>query len=230
LISAWWGRNVDAVGIQQDQKIYTERLIEQFDHFGIDKNKINSIIDIGGSTGVMLSGLDQWLGGGRRLVNVDPAEKETDISISSGIETKKQFIENLEIDEKFDLVLMCWAVDHLRSVKTALKKIRSIMHRNSYFWIDFVDFEKILDKKQSAEGSIKIDHNFNLTDVILEEYLHTCGFEVLRKIVAIDKWHIGYICKIDKPKKLNLKKLKSHGFDLYDRIRKLNEEFEDENF
>lgn len=230
LISAWWGRNIDAVGIQKDQKIYTQRLIEQFDHLGIDKIKIDSIIDIGGSTGVMLSGLSEWLGGNKRLVNIDPAEKETDISISSGIETKKDFIENLNIGEKFDLVLMCWAVDHLRSIKTTLKKIRSIMHKDSYFWIDFVDFEKILNKKQSVEGSIKIDHNFNLTDVVLEEYLKVCGFKIIRKIVSMDKWHVGYVCKITEPKKIDSKKLKKHRDYLYKKIRNLNEEFEDENF
>ena len=230
LISAWWGRNIDENGIQADQKIYISRLLDQLNLLKIDKTKIKKILDVGGSTGIMLSAVEQWVGRDCVLVNIDPAEKETNISLSQGIETRKEIIENTDLKTKFDFIMMCWAVDHLRSIKKSLKKIRSLMTNESYFWIDFADFEKLIKKQNSVEGVIKIDHNYYLTETTMEEYLSSTGFTVIRKIIAMDKWHIGYLCKKAKKKKLNFKKLNEEKKLLLKQIRNLNESFENENF
>lgn len=231
LVSAFHGRNIDEISVQDDQKIYLKQLIEQFEMTGVNKKKIKNILDIGGSTGVMLNGLQQWTGNECQLLNIDPAEKETGQSVMKGIDTKIGLFENINFEkEKFDLILNCWAIDHLVSIKKSLDKVRTLMHTDSLFWCDFMDFRKIYLRKSSIEGALKIDHNYYLTDTVMEEYLSTSGLEIVRKFVAVDKWHVGYLCKKGDKKPLNLTKLYKEKEILYREIRTLNEKFDDQRF
>lgn len=231
LVSAYHGRVINEITVQEDQKIYLKTLIEQFEMSGIDKNQIQSILDIGGSTGIMLCGLREWIGKDCKLLNIDPSKKETLQSLNYDVETKIEMFEDIQFkEEKFDLIINCWAIDHLRSIRKSLNKVRSLMHEKSLFWFDFMDFRKIYLKKSSVEGALKIDHNYYLTDTVMESYLGVCGLEIVRKFVAADKWHIGYLCKRGDYQILDIEKLEEERKILYREIRNLNEQFDDRRY
>lgn len=197
LVSAYHGRRIDAETIQEDQIIYAEEQANILEEY-LSSKEFTSLLDIGGSTGVVAHYFAQRFG--LHATILDPSQVELEKAKGLGLETTAGLLEDFDPGEKrFDLVLLCQTVDHLLDVSGAMNKVRALMEANGLFFLDIVDFRAAYLRNWSVEKSIKIDHPFYLTEDTMRAYLLRAGFDVLRMVYAADHLHIGYVCRIGKP-------------------------------
>lgn len=191
LVSAYHGRRIDADTIQDEQRTYAvERaaLLEPF-----VRKQGGTLLDIGGSTGVVAHHLAGRFG--LRATVLDPSPAELERARRLDLETIVGLLESFEPgDRRFDLVTLCQTIDHLLDVASALAKIRSLLTPDGLFFVDIVDFRAACLRNWSVEEAVKIDHPYYLTEATMEAYLRRAGFDVLRKEYAADHLHVGYVC------------------------------------
>jgi SAM-dependent methyltransferase len=192
LVSAYHGRLIDARTIQAEQRAYAsvcaELLAPRLESWGG-----KSLLDVGGSTGVVAHHLKERFG----LVAtvLDPAPLEIEVARQLGLQTVTGFVESYDSGgSTYDLILLCQAVDHLLDVSLSLGRIRELLSSDGLLFVDIVDFRAAYRRNGSVEGAIKIDHPFYLTGETMWAYLCRSGFDVLGVDYAADHLHIGYVC------------------------------------
>lgn len=197
LVSAYHGRLIDAQTIQGEQLDYAKALAAFLAPW-MSGREIRSMLDIGGSTGVVSMELSRQFE--LKSAVLDPAADELEWARGFGMETIAGFLEDYDpAGRKFDLITLCQTIDHLTDAAGSLRKIRELISDHGLFFVDIVDFRAAYLRVRSVEGAVKIDHPFYFTEPTVEAMLLRAGFEVLRKSYAGDHLHIGYICGPAKP-------------------------------
>ena len=193
LVSAYHGRLIDAHTVQEEQGEYAADR-EQFVRPFIDAARMKTLLDIGGSTGVVASHFAKAFGLTATLI--DPAPLEVAQAKQFGIETITGLVEAHDFGERrFDLVLICQTVDHLLDIAATLKKVRELLTEHGLLFIDIVDFRAAYLRNWSVDEAIKIDHPFYLTEQTMPAFVRRAGFDVLRTDYAADHLHVNYICR-----------------------------------
>jgi 2-polyprenyl-3-methyl-5-hydroxy-6-metoxy-1,4-benzoquinol methylase len=193
LVSAYHGRLIDAQTVQDEQREYAADR-EQFARPFIQSSRATTLLDIGGSTGVVASHFAKAFGLTATLI--DPAPLEIAQAKQLGIETITGLVEAHDFGaRRFDLVLICQTVDHLLDIAGTLKKVRELLTDHGLLFIDIVDFRAAYLRNWSVDEAIKIDHPFYLTQETMAAYLRRAGFEALRADYAADHLHVSYICR-----------------------------------
>jgi len=118
LVSAYHGRQIDAQTVQSEQRVYADRLIRFLrSHL---PGSPSTVLDIGGSTGVVASAIQVALGSAPTVV--DPAPDELGVAAAMGIETVAAFAEEFDPGpRRWQLVLLCQTIDHLLDVSSAIE-------------------------------------------------------------------------------------------------------------
>lgn len=197
LVSAYHGRRIDELTIQEEQRAYAERALAVVAPF-LSPDAGGVLLDIGGSTGVVAHHMASRLG--LSAVVLDPAPLEIEEARLLGLETVVGTAEEFDPGEqRFDVVLMCQTVDHLLDVASALAGVRRLVARDAVFFVDIVDFRAAYIRNWKVEEAVKIDHPYYLTEPVIHAYLSRAGFEVLRKQYAADALHVGYVCRASEP-------------------------------
>ena len=197
LVSAYHGRTIDAETIQVEQRDYAADLAELLAP-RLEKWAGKSLLDVGGSTGVVAHHFAERFGLAATVI--DPAPLEIEVARSLGLETVTGFVEDCDPgDASYDLILLCQAVDHLLDASLSLRRIRELLTPGGLFFVDIVDFRAAYRRNGSVEAAIKIDHPFYLTHETIQAQLRRCGFEVLAVNYASDHLHIGYVCGQGEP-------------------------------
>lgn len=193
LVSAYHGRLIDATTIQQEQREYAvERgdLLEPF----VAGRGYTTLLDIGGSTGVVAHALAQRFH--VRPTVVDPAPLETAQAQMLGLETIQGLVEQVDLGERrFDLVVLCQTIDHLLDVAGTLRRLRQLLTAQGMLFVDIVDFRAAYLRNWSIEEAVKIDHPYYLTEATASAYLRRAGFDVVRSDYAADHLHVSYIAR-----------------------------------
>ncbi|HLG55015.1 MAG TPA: class I SAM-dependent methyltransferase [Vicinamibacterales bacterium] len=193
LVSAFHGRLIDAQTIQAEQREYAIDRAELARPF-IGGAGLETLLDIGGSTGVVASHFAQTFGLSGTLI--DPAPLEVEHARAFGLETITGLVEEYDFgDRRFDLVLICQTVDHLLDVAGTLKRVRELLTPHGFFFIDIVDFRAAYLRNWSVEDATKIDHPYYLTQETMTAYLRRSGFEIVRASYAGDHLHVSYLCR-----------------------------------
>jgi ubiquinone/menaquinone biosynthesis C-methylase UbiE len=197
LVSAFHGRVIDARTIQAEQREYAAQRAEFARPF-LNRAGLSTMLDIGGSTGVVASHFAQAFGLSGTLI--DPAPLEIKEARAFGLETITGLVEEYEFGgRQFDLVLICQTVDHLLDVAGTLKRVRELLTPNGYLFIDIVDFRAAYLRNWSVEDATKIDHPYYLTQETMTAYLRRAGFETMRAAYAADHLHVSYLCRPTQP-------------------------------
>jgi SAM-dependent methyltransferase len=193
LVSAFHGRLIDATTIQDEQRQYAaDRLAFVEPHVAGTRGE--TLLDIGGSTGVVAHAFAQRLG--LRATVIDPSPLEAAQAQRLGIETMTGLVESTDLGTRqFDVVIVCQTVDHLLDISGTLARVRSLLRQAGRLFIDIVDLRAGYLRNWSIEDTIKIDHPYYLTEETMSAYLARCGFEVLAIDYAADHLHVGYICR-----------------------------------
>jgi 2-polyprenyl-3-methyl-5-hydroxy-6-metoxy-1,4-benzoquinol methylase len=193
LVSAFHGRLIDARSIQGEQQEYAVDRADFMRPF-VDGLRGQTLLDIGGSTGVVAAHVARQFG--LRGTLIDPAPLEIEEARQFGLETIAGLVEEYDFGgRRFDLVLICQTVDHLLDVAGTLTRVRQLLTEHGLLFIDIVDFRAAYLRQWSVEDAIKIDHPYYLTQETMTAYLRRSGFEVLRAGFAVDHLHVSYICR-----------------------------------
>lgn len=190
LVSAFHGRRIDAETVEEEQVGYADALCEligpYLDHRG-------SLLDVGGSTGVVAERLARRFG--LSAVVLDPSPGELARAAARGLETAPGTIEDWDPGgAQFDVVLLCQTIDHLLDIGGSLAKLRSVIAPSGLLFVDIVDFRAAFLRSWSVEVATKVDHPYSLTEPVAEAFLARAGFRVLRANYAADHLHIGFVC------------------------------------
>jgi hypothetical protein len=196
LVSAYHGRLIDAHTIQAEQRDYASDRAECLRPFMSPRMK--TLLDIGGSTGVVAAHIAKEFGLTGTLI--DPAPLEVAEARRFGLGTITGFVEQHDFKgQAFDLVLICQTVDHLLDIAGTLQRVRALLTDRGRLFIDIVDFRAAYLRNRSVEGAVKIDHPYYLTESTMTAYLRGAGCEVLRSDYAADHLHISYVCEPARP-------------------------------
>lgn len=192
LVSAYHGRLIDALTIQDEQREYATALGDFLAPFSPTSGQ--SLLDIGGSTGVVSVELARRFG--FRPTVIDPAPAETEEAVRFGIEAITGFVETWDPEGRtFDWVGMFQTIDHLYDARITLEKIRSVIKPSGWFIVDIVDFRASYLRNLSVEEAIKIDHVYSFTEQTVETLFALTGFEWVRKSYSSDHLHVLYLCR-----------------------------------
>ena len=197
LVSAFHGRLIDARTIQAEQREYAAARVAFARPF-LEGAGLRSMLDIGGSTGVVASHFGQAFGLQGTLI--DPAPLEVEQARTLGLETITGLVEEHDFgNRRFDVVLICQTVDHLLDVAGTLARVRQLLTGRGRLFIDIVDFRAAYLRAWSVEDAVKIDHPYYLTQETMAAYLKRAGFDVLRIDYAADHLHVSYLCSPATP-------------------------------
>ena len=193
LVSAYHGRVIDARSIQQEQREYA---VERGDLLApyLTSRGYRTLLDIGGSTGVVAHALARRFDLSATVV--DPAPLETAQANALGLETIEGLIEAVDLgDRRFDVVLLCQTVDHLLDIAGTLGRVRELLAPAGLLFVDIVDFRAAYLRNWSIEEAVKLDHPYYLTESTMVAYLRQTGFEVVRTDFAADHLHVSYVAQ-----------------------------------
>jgi ubiquinone/menaquinone biosynthesis C-methylase UbiE len=197
LVSAFHGRRIDAQTIQAEQREYASDRAEFVRPF-LTGAGLTTMLDIGGSTGVVASHFVTSFALTGTLI--DPAPLEIQEARAFGLETITGLVEDHDFSgRRFDLVLICQTVDHLLDIAGTLRRVRELLTPNGYLFIDIVDFRAAYLRNWSVEDATKIDHPYYLTQETMTAYLRRTGFESMRVAYAADHLHVSYLCRPTQP-------------------------------
>ncbi len=192
LVSAYYGRHIDAVTVQREQRDYSVEM-ERFLRPYFESRYGESFLDVGGSTGVVAVHLAKCFG--IHPTVIDPASDEIEEAEKMGVETITALMEEWDPgDRRYDIIGMFQTVDHLLDVRATLQKIRQLLKPDGLFVVDIVDFRAAYIKNASVELATKIDHPYSLTEFVMENYLARTGFNILRRAYSADYHLVAYIC------------------------------------
>jgi SAM-dependent methyltransferase len=197
LVSAYHGRLIDAVTIQDEQRRYAVERAAFVAPF-LSRATQRSLLDIGGSTGVVAAHFVKAFGLAGTLI--DPAPLEVEEARRLGLETVTGLVEHYDFgNRRFDVVLICQTVDHLLDVRAVLDGVRRLLSPQGRLFVDIVDFRAAYLRNASVEDATKIDHPYYLTQDTMTAYLRRSGFDVLRTDFAADHLHVSYVCAPGTP-------------------------------
>jgi SAM-dependent methyltransferase len=194
LVSAFHGRLIDAQTIQDEQRAYAEDRADMIRPF-LRGAGLRSMLDIGGSTGVVAGHFAREFGLTGTLI--DPAPLEVEQARAFGLETITGLVEEHDFGRRqFDFVIVCQTVDHLLDVDGTLRRVRNLLTERGYLFIDIVDFRAAYLRGWSIEDATKIDHPYYLTQNTMEAYLRRAGFGIVTVDYAADHLHVSYLCRL----------------------------------
>jgi hypothetical protein len=197
LVSAFHGRLIDARTIQGEQQEYAEDragMIRPFVHGA----GLRTMLDIGGSTGVVAGHFAKAFGLDGTLI--DPAPLEVEQARGFGLETITGLVEEHDFGaRRFDFVIICQTVDHLLDVGGTLRRVRELLTERGQLFIDIVDFRAAYLRGWSLEDATKIDHPYYLTQNTMEAFLRRAGFGIVKVDYAADHLHVSYLCRLSNP-------------------------------
>jgi SAM-dependent methyltransferase len=197
LVSAFHGRLIDAMTIQDEQQEYAVERGDLLAPF-VEGRGYQTLLDIGGSTGVVAHAFAERFT--LRGTVVDPAPLETVRAQALGLETIEGLIERIDLGtRRFDVVALCQTVDHLLDISGTLRRIRELINPRGILFVDIVDLRAGYLRNWSVEAAIKIDHPYYLTEATMAAYLRTAGFDVLRSDFAADHLHVSYVASPAAP-------------------------------
>ena len=140
----------------------------------------NSVLEIGCGTGETIHDIK-----GKRKVGIDYSEKMIEIAKHqfSDVEFHVMAAENIQLDEKFDLIILSNLVGFVDDVQSVFEQLRKVSHPRTkiiityynFLWEPFVKFAELIGLKRSTPNQ-----NWLLKHDI-KNLLALSGFEVYRK-------------------------------------------------
>jgi hypothetical protein len=214
LVSAYHGRTIDAVTVQQDQRGYAAELLPFLRH--ALPAAPATVIDIGGSTGIV----GQAVAGafGATATVLDPAPDELAVAHAAGMDTISGFAEQFDPRERrWDLALLCQTIDHLLDIRATLAAMRRLLTSDGRAFVDVLDFDFAL-RRHGVKGTAKIDHPFYLDRETALGFFQTVGFAVEAERLSEDG-HWGFVLMPNDPGELPAARLGAHADAVLQLIR-----------
>jgi SAM-dependent methyltransferase len=217
LVSAYHGRRIDAVTVQEEQRHYASELVA-FLGLSVPAAPL-SVLDVGGSTGVVGAAVAAAFGAA--VTVLDPAPEELAVAAAAGIETVAGLAETADLgDRRFDLILLCQTVDHLLDVAGALASTRSWLTPGGYAFVDVLDVGLAIARHRAVEQAIKIDHPYYLNRDTATGYFDRTGLAIVAERLS-DDGHWGFVVREDMAREPNWQALQQGADAFLQRLSRL---------
>jgi len=182
LVSAYHGREINAETIQPEQERYA---VEVADFLEPHVKHPRSLLDVGGSTGVVAKYMKERFGVESSVL--DPAGRETDEALRNGLPIIRGTAESFDPDGyRWGIILVCQTIDHLLDPMGVLKKLHGCLADDGLLFVDILDFDKTRE--------IKIDHPYNFTEKTMALFLSKAGYREIARERAPDGVHVRFLC------------------------------------
>lgn len=189
LVSAFHGRRIDAATLRSEQHDYATELAAFL--APLLERRPRSILDVGGSTGVVAGVLAARLNA--RATVLDPAPDELAVARAAGMETIAGFAEQLDPGPRtWDLVLLCQTIDHLLDVRGTLAALRRMTATGGRAFVDILDVDLMLQRAGAIEHVVKIDHPYYLARLTAAAFFARAGYTIVAERVSADG-HRGFL-------------------------------------
>lgn len=215
LVSAYHGRLIDAETVQDEQRSYAAHLASFL--VPLVGSSTETILDVGGSTGVVAGQLGARFGA--RATVLDPAPDELAVARAAGMETFAGFAETFDPDgRRWTLVLLCQTIDHLLDVAGTLAALRRVTDDGGHAFVDILDVDFVLQRTGGIEGTVKVDHPYYLTAATAEAFFTLIGYTVVAERLA-DDGHHGFLLTPGQPAEPDWSSLQIRANAFLDRVR-----------
>ena len=189
LVSAYHGHRIDAETVQRDQRAYATELAAFLEPRLASRPR--TILDVGGSTGVVARLLATRLGA--RATVLDPAPRELMVAARAGVEAIAGFAEDFDArGRRWDLVLLCQTVDHLLDVRRTLVALRRMTSASGRAFVEILDADLVLRREGAIEQVLKVDHPYYLTRDSAIAFFTLAGYAVRAERESADG-HRGFL-------------------------------------
>ncbi len=191
LVSAYHGRRIDAETVQLEQHGYAAELAAFL--LPLLPSSPHTILDVGGSTGVVARVLAARLNANARATVLDPSPDELAVARAAGMETVAGLVEDFDPGERtWDLVLLCQTIDHLLDLRGTLAALRQMTAADGRAFVDIVDVDVLLRRTGRIEQVVKIDHPYYLTRPTAVALFALTGFTIVAERLS-DDGHRGFV-------------------------------------
>jgi len=210
LVSAYYGRDINAVTVQDEQRAYATALVSFF-RAHLERSP-RHVLDLGGSTGIVASAVRDEFGAVPTVL--DPSPDELRLAAAAGMETIAGFAESFEPGERrWDLVLLCQTIDHLLDVGATVHAIRGMLETHGYAFIDIIDVEFMAQQHGAVESAIKVDHTHYLTPGTARAYFDRAGLKVIAERMSWGgQW--GFLLAPGEPREPDWQELAHRGEEM----------------
>lgn len=217
LVSAYHGRRIDAETVQEEQREYAAELVAFLR--GALPAAPASVLDVGGSTGVVAAAMRDAFGGEATVL--DPAPDELEVAAAQGLETIAGFAEDADYGGRaFDLVLLCQTIDHLLDIRSTLSAIRAVMSPTGRAFVDVLDVAFMTRRRGSIEGAVKVDHPYYLTRATALAAFRQAGLAPTAERMSGDG-HWGFVLAPTEPAEPDWDALTEAGDAFLDEVWRL---------
>ena len=163
LVSAFHGRLIDARTIQDEQREYAIERASFIRPF-IANAAPKTLLDIGGSTGVVAASLREGVRVQRHAHRSGAARSRAGAAPRTRRRSPGWSKSTTSASAASTSCIICQTVDHLLDVAGTLARVRQLLSDNGLLFIDIVDFRAAYLRNWSVEEAIKIDHPYYLTE------------------------------------------------------------------
>lgn len=144
-------------GVRQNEIHENQTINELLDFAKQNVSKKANILEIGCSTGYLLSVLKKE--GYKNLLGIEPAPKCRDIAKKEydlNVETIN--LENFNSSEKYDLIILSAVLEHLVEIKDSIEKIKSLLNSDGYLYIGVPDTSNFYLNTIEPFGEFSTEH------------------------------------------------------------------------
>jgi SAM-dependent methyltransferase len=181
--------------IQADQKHYASNLIP-FVRRHVRRFR-GTILDVGGSTGVVVSELSKNLD--MQGTVLDPAEDEIAVAKARGVNAVAGSLENYTSEERYDLVLLCRTFEHLMDLRRSFARIHTLLKPGGFLFCDIADFMELCQQSGPPKTIAKIDHRYWLTQSTAPDIFRALGFNIVSMDIMQGFGYYGYLLESCEP-------------------------------
>ena len=149
--------------------------------------QLDSILEIGSSTGGLLRALAVEFGG-VSVTGVEPSPGEAKFANQNGIATRVGLFEEIDFDDKqFDLIVCAQTFNHLLSPRLAAEKIRRLLRPNGHLYLECIDFFRLCEVQGAFFNAVQIDHVSMFVPQTLKALCEVAGLRVIPASVLSDR-------------------------------------------
>jgi hypothetical protein len=193
LIDALYGIRFDIGEYTRDQKAFAERLDRVVLGPLIESEVHRSVLDIGGSTGVL--GAHFGAKYDMKVTVIDPAPGELEVATGAGHEAFLGVLEDFPAERTFGLVLLVRTLNHLQDVNKALAKIRQLSNDDTLIYVDIDDFLAMCRMRGgSIRAATQIDHCNSTSPQVAEAFFLKHGLVPMLRDFSQPPY-VGYVLK-----------------------------------
>lgn len=170
----------------QFRNIFTKRanLIEKY-------KKTGSILDIGSSTGLMLSIFKDR---GWKVLGIEPSKTSVQYAVLSGIATLNTTFPSPKLKNKsFDAIILNHVLEHIKDPLEFLKNANLVLKNNGVILVDLPNFGSLAAKLSGASWRyiLPYEHVWHFTPKGLSNILEKVGCKVIYKETHSGIWEYG---------------------------------------